>query len=116
MPIVKVTPKSAARARAATDWTAIDAMTDEDIARQVAENPDAAPLDWLDHGRPLTQLEQLRMRLRLSQREFAQTYGLKLGTIRAIEQGRRKPSGVTATLLRVIEREPEAVRRALARP
>jgi putative transcriptional regulator len=28
---------------AATDWAAIDAMTDEDIARQIAENPDAAP-------------------------------------------------------------------------
>jgi putative transcriptional regulator len=30
-------------ALAATDWEAIDAMTDEDIARQIADNPDAAP-------------------------------------------------------------------------
>jgi uncharacterized protein (DUF4415 family) len=27
-----------------TDFAALDAMTDEDIERQVAENPDAAPI------------------------------------------------------------------------
>ncbi len=27
-----------------TDWDALDAMTDEDIQRQVDENPDAAPI------------------------------------------------------------------------
>ncbi|HLG88803.1 MAG TPA: helix-turn-helix domain-containing protein [Alphaproteobacteria bacterium] len=52
--------------------------------------------------------------MRLSQAEFARAFHIKLGTVRAIEQGRRKPSGTTLTLLRVIEREPEAVRRALA--
>lgn len=26
-----------------TDWKRIDAMTDEDIARQIAEDPDVAP-------------------------------------------------------------------------
>jgi hypothetical protein len=43
MAIVKVTEKMVAEAIAATDWAAIDAMTDEDIARQIEENPDAAP-------------------------------------------------------------------------
>ena len=28
-----------------TDWSRFDAMTDEDIAKAVAEDPDAAPLD-----------------------------------------------------------------------
>jgi uncharacterized protein (DUF4415 family) len=28
-----------------TDYAALDAMTDEDIAKAVAEDPDAAPLD-----------------------------------------------------------------------
>jgi putative transcriptional regulator len=32
----------------------------------------------------------------------------------AYEQGRRRPDAAMQTLLRVIEREPEAVRRALA--
>ena len=28
-----------------TDWAKVDALTDEDIARAVADDPDAAPLD-----------------------------------------------------------------------
>jgi uncharacterized protein (DUF4415 family) len=28
-----------------TDWAAVDALTDEDIARAVADDPDAAPLN-----------------------------------------------------------------------
>ncbi len=35
--------EAAREALAATDWDRIDAMTDEDIARQIASNPDAAP-------------------------------------------------------------------------
>jgi uncharacterized protein (DUF4415 family) len=31
--------------RGRTDYAALDAMTDEDIAKAVAEDPDAAPLD-----------------------------------------------------------------------
>ena len=35
--------KAATEALAETDWKAIDAMTDSDIARQIASNRDAAP-------------------------------------------------------------------------
>lgn len=31
--------------RGKTDWAKVDALTDEDIARAVADDPDAAPLD-----------------------------------------------------------------------
>jgi uncharacterized protein (DUF4415 family) len=33
-----------------TDWTRVDALTDEDIARAVASDPDAVPvdIDWSD--------------------------------------------------------------------
>ncbi|MGI9041186.1 MAG: BrnA antitoxin family protein [Gemmatimonadales bacterium] len=37
-----------------TDWKRLDAMTDEDIARQIAKNPDAAPLldeEWFAKAR-----------------------------------------------------------------
>ena len=34
---------AARKALAATDWRKIDAMTDADVARQIAANPDAAP-------------------------------------------------------------------------
>lgn len=42
------------------------------------------------------------------------SHGGMVGLIEAYEQGRRKPDQVTIALLRVIEREPDAVRRALA--
>lgn len=57
MPVMEVTPEMLAEAEA---WmtperlAALDAMTDEDIARQIAKNPDAAPeLDdaWFERAR-----------------------------------------------------------------
>jgi len=41
--LYKALSKAALDALAATDWDRIDAMTDEDIAWQIAANPDAAP-------------------------------------------------------------------------
>lgn len=32
-----------------TDWARVDAMTDEDIARQIAEDPDVAP-EWTEEA------------------------------------------------------------------
>jgi hypothetical protein len=64
--IVKVTPDLLAKARA---WmtperlAAFDAMTDEDIAAQIASNPDAAPeLDdaWFERARLVTPLKGKR--------------------------------------------------------
>jgi len=41
-------------------------------------------------------------------------FGLPLGTLRDWEQGRKQPDAPARALLRIIEREPEAARRALA--
>jgi putative transcriptional regulator len=109
---VTITKAMTEQAIAATDWNKVDAMTDADIARQVADNPDAAPLDWSDE--PASRLLQLRKRLGMRQEEFATAYRIKIGTLRAIEQGRRRPSGTTLTLLQVIERVPDTVRKVLA--
>lgn len=57
---------------------------------------------------------QIRRSLGLSQVKFAAAFDVSLGTLRGWEQGRRRPSGTARVLLQVIEREPEAVRRALA--
>src|SRR5260370_15796618 len=48
--IVRVTLEEAKRMKGETDYARIDAMTDEDIARAVAEDPDACPVDadWSD--------------------------------------------------------------------
>jgi putative transcriptional regulator len=56
----------------------------------------------------------IRTRLGLSQGEFAARFGFKLDALQNWEQDRRRPDGAARALLRVIEREPEAVLRALA--
>ena len=44
MATIKVTPDMVERAVAQADWAAQDALTDVDIARQVAADPDAAAI------------------------------------------------------------------------
>jgi putative transcriptional regulator len=55
----------------------------------------------------------LRARLKLSQAEFARSFGLDLGAVQAWEQQRRRPDRTARILLAVITREPDAVMRAL---
>lgn len=55
----------------------------------------------------------IRKRLKLSQAKFAERFNLSPATVRDWEQGRRSPDRIATTLLRVIEREPDAVVRAL---
>jgi len=55
----------------------------------------------------------IRKRLGLSQARFALYFGISPATLRDWEQGRRHPEGSAKVLLRVINKEPEAVLRAL---
>jgi putative transcriptional regulator len=56
-----------------------------------------------------------RLKLGLSQREFAAFIGTAVGTVRKWELGTRRPSGAAHMLIEVIKTEPKAVRRALAK-
>ena len=60
-------------------------------------------------------VKKIRARLGLSQESFAQTYGFALSAVRDWEQGRRQPDRSARILLKVVEKEPEAVTRALAK-
>ena len=51
----------------------------------------------------------------MSQMEFAEHFGVSVRTVQDWEQGRRVPSGASRAFLMVIDREPEAVQRALAK-
>ena len=55
----------------------------------------------------------IRQKIRMSQEEFARHFGVNKRTVQDWEQGRRHPSGPARALLVVIDREPEAVYRAL---
>lgn len=54
-----------------------------------------------------------RESLHLTQKEFSRLFAISLTTLRNWEQGVRKPEGPARVLIKVIEREPKAVLRAL---
>ncbi len=120
MPIVKVSRNKVEKALKNFDWSKVDAMTDADIARQIASNPDTMDTrhlkNWVVVHPPVTasEITALRRRLKLSQARFARKFGLRLRTVQEWEQGRRQPEEAARILLRVIEREPAAVERSLA--
>ena len=62
---------------------------------------------------PITPRE-VRKQVKLTQAQMAPLMGMSLSGYRKWEQGTRRISGPAATLLRVIQKEPEAVRRALS--
>lgn len=57
----------------------------------------------------------LRKRMKLSRQKFADRFGLDARAVQDWEQGRRVPDRAARVLLTVIDREPEAVVRALER-
>ena len=56
---------------------------------------------------------EVRKQIKLTQAQMAPLMGMSVSGYWKWEQGRRQVSGPAATLLRVIAREPEAVKRAL---
>jgi len=101
--------KAALAALAATDWDRIDAMTDDDIARQIASNPEAAPDMALE-----IDVRAIRLEAGMTQAQFADAFEFSIRTVQEWERGAKKPSGPARTLLRAIKGDPEAIRRALA--
>jgi putative transcriptional regulator len=59
-------------------------------------------------------VSSIRFKLGLTQVEFASKFCISLGTLRHWERGDRKPNGPALALLHVVDKEPEAVLRALA--
>ena len=64
---------------------------------------------------PVVDARAVRRKLGMSQDVFARRFGVSAATVRNWEQGRRRPEGPARVLLQVIDKEPEAVMRALAR-
>ncbi len=78
------------------------------ISRNVAGDPDAAPLP--DEAQTATAIVRtVRHRLGLSQAEFAARFRLTVGTPRDWEQNRKQPHAPALTYLRVIAKAPDVV-------
>ncbi|TFF24950.1 transcriptional regulator [Jiella endophytica] len=61
-------------------------------------------------------IRRIRSGLASSTRAFERDFAIPARTMEAYEQGRRRPDKATVALLRVIEKNPDAVRDALASP
>ena len=68
---------------------------------------------FVAHVPEAVNVKAIRRKLGYSQSKFARTFGFNLDAVQNWEQGRRAPDLTARALLRVIEREPDAVRRAL---
>ena len=89
-----------------------DVMTGEELGNKLLES-----VRQMKRGEAarVTQVEvpkaaEVRHRMGLSQKEFADLLDVSLGTLRGWEQGRREPTGTARTLLRVAEKHPEVLR------
>ena len=74
---------------------------------------EADPATYVVHTPEEIDVRAIRRRRRLTQQAFAARYGFSLARLRDWEQGRSRPDSAVRAYLRVIEREPEAVERAL---
>ena len=93
------------------DWAKLRATTDEDIARQIAEDPDTAPEVTLEM---LIAPANLRRRLDMTQEAFAAALGIPVATLRNWEQGRNGIDPAARSLLILVARDPEGALAALA--
>ena len=75
---------------------------------------EADPTTYRVHVPVEIDVKAIRKQLGMSQAQFAASFGFGLDAVQNWEQGRRRPEGAARAFLKVIEREPEAVRRALA--
>lgn len=110
--------KRTARHKANIDWSRVDAMTEAERHAAAMADPDARPMtdeEWARAPR-VPAVSIIRRALKLSQEQFAAAFHIPIGTIRDWEQGRYEPDAAARAYLRVIAREPNAVRRALAVP
>ena len=105
------------RAEAHVDLGRLRATSDEEIAEQIAADPDTAPdmgaaTGWRVVRRaPAPDVRRVRTKLGLSQAAFAERFGLRARTVQEWEQGRAVPDQPARVLLKVIEEAPDTVAR-----
>ena len=93
----------------------LDAMTDEDIEKAAASDPDAPLLTEEQLNRMVRRpnVKAIRESLSMTQKGFADTFGIPLRTLQEWEQNRRIPDFTTMSYLRVIAKKPDVVKEAL---
>lgn len=94
-------------------------MNDKDFQKLVKSVKQMGSImrgDHIPHRRTVlttVNVKALRERLGLTQNQFSGMIGVSIKTLQNWEQGRREPEGPAKVLLRVVEKEPQAVLSAL---
>ena len=93
-----------------------ESLSDQALEAAARADPDNPPATRAMAAQAETAhtVRRIRAGTGLSQALFATRYGFSAAAVRDWEQGRRTPEASTLCYLRVIEREPQAVNRALA--
>jgi len=85
-------------------------------AREALDYARGSREGFVTHVPELIDVKAIRLKMGLSQAKFANQFGFSVDAVRNWEQGRRQPDVAARAFLMVINREPEAVRRALFAP
>ena len=93
-------PRPATVPAGRVDIARVDATTEADIARHIAEDEAQSRQDAALFA------QRVRKRLGLSQAEFSARIHVSLDTIRNWEQGKRAPTGAAKALLRILDKAP----------
>ena len=93
----------------------LEALSDADIDRAAMRDLDAQPAsdEALDRAVAGRYVRRVRERTGLDQLAFASKYQIELDVLHDVEEGRVMPKSAFLAYLAVIEREPDAVARAL---
>jgi len=100
--------------RPTIDSARLASTAEDDIARHRIEDGEG-PDDHLADFEWVPNVKAIRTKLKMTQEFFAATIGVPVATIRNWEQSRTRMDPAARALLRVLQREPDAALRALAK-
>lgn len=86
----------------------------EEMARHLRGEIELEAHDLPGGAMTPAQIKAIRSKVASSTKEFERLFGIPARTMESYEQGRRSLDGAMRVLLRIIDREPNAARRALA--
>lgn len=81
---------------------------------EAIEFAEGKPSKAVVHDLDAVDIKHIRSRVGMTQEQFATTFGISVSTLRHWERGDRSPAGPALVLLNVMEKEPNAVLRALS--
>ncbi|MDX2224386.1 MAG: helix-turn-helix domain-containing protein, partial [Rhodospirillaceae bacterium] len=97
-------------------WAALDAMNERALHAAARRDPDGPPMTatGLAGLKRVSRVKRLRLRLGMTQAEFATAFQLPISTLRDWEQRRTTPDAPARALLLAIERDPKRLKRLLS--